>query len=80
MIEIGGIYKHYKGQFYKVLHLARLSEGLEEVVVYQALYKDFDIWVRPKKMFLESVTQEGVQKPRFEKISILDIPLNSYTT
>lgn len=36
-LELGGIYRHYKGQFYKLLHLARYSETLESVVVYQAL-------------------------------------------
>ncbi len=60
-----GIYRHYKGHLYQVLSVARHSETLEEMVVYQALYGDFGVWVRPLKMFLEEVVSEGVQQPRF---------------
>lgn len=48
-----GIYRHFKGNEYKVLYIARNSETLEEMVVYQALYGDGDIWVRPAKMFID---------------------------
>jgi len=65
-----GKYKHYKGKFYKVLGVAKHTETLEDLVVYQALYdSEFGknaIWVRPKKMFLETVTVNGKQVPRFE--------------
>ncbi|MBS3147800.1 DUF1653 domain-containing protein [Candidatus Woesearchaeota archaeon] len=64
-----GIYRHYKGKNYKVLGTARHSETLEELVVYQALYEsEFGkdaIWVRPKKMFEESVEIEGKKVLRF---------------
>ncbi len=69
----GAIYRHYKGKQYKVLGVARHSETLEELVVYQALYNQegFDnnqLWVRPKEMFLETVVIDGVQQARFRQI------------
>jgi hypothetical protein len=48
-----------------VLHIARHSESLENLVVYQALYGDGDVWVRPQTMFMETVTINGTQVPRF---------------
>lgn len=60
-----GIYRHYKGNLYQVLAVARHSENLEEMVVYQALYGDFGVWVRPLGMFLEEVTVNGKKQPRF---------------
>lgn len=60
-----GKYRHYKGNEYEVLYLAKDSETLETLVVYRALYGEFDIWVRPQKMFQEMVTIEGKQIPRF---------------
>lgn len=61
-----GRYRHYKGQYYQVLHLARHSETEEWLVVYQPLYGDYGIWVRPLTMFVESVTLlDGSTVPRF---------------
>ena len=51
-----GIYQHYKGQLYQVLHVATHSETQEKLVVYQCLYGDYSIWVRPLEMFTESIT------------------------
>lgn len=65
MIKLG-IYKHYKGNEYKVIGQARHSETLEDLVVYQALYGERGLWVRPLKMFLENVEIEGKTQPRFE--------------
>ena len=62
-----GKYKHYKGKFYEVIGVARHSETLEDVVVYKALY-DNSLWTRPKKMFLENVSVDGKEVPRFEFI------------
>lgn len=61
-----GRYRHYKGQYYQVLHVARHSETEEWLVVYQALYGERGIWVRPLTMFVESVTLlDGTCQPRF---------------
>lgn len=65
---VGKIFRHYKGNQYKVNQVARHSETLELVVVYQALYGDFEYWVRPLDMFLETLIVEGKQIPRFELI------------
>ncbi|HEY9132777.1 MAG TPA: DUF1653 domain-containing protein [Dyella sp.] len=60
-----GIYRHYKGQRYRVIGVARHSETEEELVVYQALYGQFGLWVRPATMFAEDVLVEGRKVPRF---------------
>lgn len=60
-----GVYEHYKGNQYRVVGVARHSETLEELVVYEALYGDHGLFVRPLGMFLEDVVIEGVTKPRF---------------
>ncbi len=65
-----GKYKHYKGATGIVLGIARHSETLEELVVYQHLgeseFGKDALWVRPKKMFLECVSFEGKEVQRFE--------------
>ncbi len=71
-----GRYQHYKGKFYKIIDLARDSETLEEIVIYQALYnsKKFGkqpLWVRPKKEFFEKVIINGKKFPRFKFINKL---------
>lgn len=65
MIQLGK-YRHYKGKEYEVIGIAKHSETLEELVVYRALYGNFDLWVRPAKMFTEEVEVDGKKKPRFE--------------
>jgi hypothetical protein len=64
-LVFGGKYRHYKGNFYKVVGCARHSETLEEMVVYRQQYGDFGLWIRPKKMFLEEVSIDGQRVPRF---------------
>lgn len=66
-LVIDGLYEHYKGLPYRVLAVARHSETLEELVVYQALYGEQGIWVRPLVMFLENVTINGKSQARFKK-------------
>lgn len=65
-----GLYKHYKGNIYEVINIAKHSETLEDMVVYKATYQPEgdNWWVRPLNMFLETVIIEGVEKKRFEKI------------
>ena len=67
IIKVGQRYRHFKGNEYLVLHLAKHSETLEELVVYQALYGERGIWVRPLKMFLELVKVEEQLVYRFEE-------------
>lgn len=64
-----GLYRHYKGNHYRVLGVARHSESEEELVIYQALYGDFGLWVRPLAMFLETVQVGGESLPRFALVS-----------
>jgi len=67
LISVGG-YRHYKGGHYNVLYVARHSETEEHHVVYQALYGDYGYWVRPLSLFCDSVTHNGQNVKRFEKI------------
>lgn len=63
-----GKYQHFKGKFYRVISLAKCSETLEEFVVYQSLYGNFDLWIRPLKMFIENVDVNGEMVSRFKFI------------
>ena len=60
-----GRYRHYKGNDYEVIGIARNSETEEEMVVYRKLYGDCSLWVRPLAMFMEDVTVDGQRIPRF---------------
>ena len=60
-----GLYRHYKGNPYRVHHLARHSETQEVLVVYQMLYGDHGYWIRPQAMFIETVEINGQRVPRF---------------
>lgn len=63
-----GIYQHYRGMRYRVLGMAKHSETLEDLVVYEALYdnKVSKIWARPLAMFLEKIEKDGKLINRFE--------------
>ena len=63
-----GLYRHFKGNLYRLLHVANHSETLEEMVVYQALYGEGKIWVRPLSMWNETVERDGKTFPRFTYI------------
>ena len=63
-----GRYRHFKGNEYRVLLIARHSETEEEMVVYQALYGEYGYWVRPASMWTEIVERDGQRFPRFEYI------------
>ena len=64
MIE-PGTYRHYKGNLYEVIDVARHSETEEQLVVYRALYGERGLWVRPLAMFSETVVVDGAEVPRF---------------
>lgn len=68
-IEVGKIYKHFKGNLYLVLGIAKNSENEEDYVIYKALYEDNLVWIRPLANFLEEVNKNN-QKYRFEKVTI----------
>lgn len=65
-----GRYRHYKGNEYTVVGVARHSETHEELVVYRPEYGDGGLWVRPLAMFTESVTVEGRRVPRFAFLGV----------
>lgn len=63
-----GKYRHFKGNEYEVLGIARHSETLEPMVVYKALYGDGGVWVRPAEMWNEQIEKDGKTFKRFEYI------------
>ena len=65
---IPGKYRHFKGNEYELLYVAKHSETLEPMVVYRALYGEQGIWVRPASMWTEQVDRDGYSGPRFAKI------------
>lgn len=70
---VGAMYKHFKnGKYYKVLCVAKHSETDEDLVIYEALYDDHQIWARPLDMFLLRVKHNGVFVPRFELMEVFE--------
>lgn len=63
-----GKYRHFKGNYYEVIGMARHSETMEEMVVYRALYGEHGLWVRPAVMWTETVDRDGYHGPRFQYI------------
>ena len=63
-----GVYRHFKGNCYQLLGLARHSETLEWMVVYRALYGERGLWVRPASMWNETVERDGKTYRRFTRI------------
>ena len=63
-----GKYRHYKGNDYEVIGVARHSETEEDLVVYRPLYGERGLWVRPLTMFNEMVERDGQRIPRFKYI------------
>ena len=65
-----GLYRHFKGNLYRLLYVAKHSETLEPMVVYQALYGAMGIWVRPASMWNEWVDRDDYHGPRFYSVDI----------
>ena len=63
-----GVYRHFKGNEYRLLYVAHHSETLEPMVVYQAMYGDKGVWVRPLSMWDETVERDGAVYKRFTYI------------
>lgn len=63
-----GKYRHFKGNEYELVGIARHSETLEPMVVYRALYGDGGLWVRPASMWQEIVEKDGYRGPRFQYV------------
>ncbi|UYK39999.1 DUF1653 domain-containing protein [Microbacterium terricola] len=64
-----GIYQHFKGALYEVIGTGRHSETEEDLVFYRKLYDDYSFWVRPLDMFLDSLSRDGYEGPRFTRIA-----------
>jgi len=67
-----GIYRHFKGNLYELIGIARHSETLEPMVVYRALYGEGGLWVRPADMWNETVIKENYHGPRFRYVGDTD--------
>ena len=63
-----GKYRHFKGNYYEVIGVARHSETMEEMVVYRALYGEHGLWVRPAAMWTENIDRDGYRGPRFQYV------------
>lgn len=63
-----GMYRHFKGNLYEVLMIAKHSETEEEYVVYRACYGEGGIWIRPLTMFDEVIERDGIKVARFTRV------------
>jgi len=69
MIKVGEKYKHYKGTLYEIIALAKHSETLEELVVYQQIDDLSKVWARPLTMFEETIIIDDQEIKRFQKVN-----------
>lgn len=74
MLPRPGIYRHFKGNYYRVYEVARHSETGERLVVYRALYGERGLWVRPLGLFTATVEVAGQVRPRFEFVDGPEAP------
>lgn len=68
-MEKGRYFVHFQGGLYKMLGIAQDSKTQHELVIYQAQYGDYEIWVRPKNQFFEKVICDGVEMDHFKEIT-----------
>lgn len=68
MVQVGALYKHYKGTVYKVLHIVQHSDTEEELVIYQDVEAPEKVWARSPSVFLEEIEIEGKRVPRFAPV------------
>ena len=71
-----GRYRHFKGNEYEVIGIARHSETEEPMVVYRALYGEGGLWTRPASMWNETITRDGVEYRRFMPVDDLKINIS----
>lgn len=64
-----GVYKHYKGNYYYAIDIANHSETLEQIIVYRAIYGNYDLWVRPLSMWEEEISIGSNKCKRFTKVN-----------
>ncbi len=80
-VKVNGIYKHFKGDYYTVVLIAKDSETLKDMVVYRGLYGEYPLWVREKSDFLEKVDKVKYpnvdQEYKFEFQNIESVRNNS---
>ena len=62
-------FAHFKGGLYRLIDYACHSETLEEMIIYQALYGEHKVWVRPKALFFDKVVRNGIEMPRFKEVT-----------
>ena len=65
---VGREFRHFKGNLYRLEGFAKDSETLEPMAVYRALYGEGGLWVRPAKMFFETIERDGKRMKRFELV------------
>jgi len=66
-----GKYKHFKGKKYEAIGIAKDSETLENFVIYKALYGNKELWIRPEKMFLETII---IKNKKIKRFSLINLP------